>query len=399
MAASVAQRRVEWNLRGIGIVALAHATNDFYAATVPLLIFYDVSRWGLSPWYQGALAFVWYLTSSIVQPLFGFWSDRHGRWWFLPAGVLLTTLGVCALGVAPAIPLLCVAIVCGGLGSAIFHPEAGRYTAMLSGTRKAGGISVFQFGGTFGFAFGPALIGTLLARGGGAGSLALSIVGLAVTAGLFATMRGVAGTADERHAKMEKPPDAIATGRHRSAVTILVASMSLRFLVAVGFMTYLPNVLVAHGASLVEVGWIVTAYLAVQALGQFAGGFLSDRMGPVNVSVASMLLSVPFFFGFTMLPPAQPLGIVLLLAAGFMISLPMSAAVVLAQAMLPRNLGMALGLMNGVAFGAGSALVTIVGVLVARSGPGPALAQVSFIPIAAAAALLFLRRNVAGKTG
>ena len=192
MAASVAQRRVDWNLRGIGIVAFAHGTNDFYASTVPLLIFFEISRWGLSPWYQGALAFIWYLTSSIVQPFFGYWSDRHGRWWFLPTGVLLTTIGVATMGVAPALPALCLAIVCGGLGSAIFHPEAGRYTAMLSGTRKAGGISVFQFGGSFGFAFGPAVIGTLLARSGGGGSLVLSIAGFAATIGLFAAMRGVA---------------------------------------------------------------------------------------------------------------------------------------------------------------------------------------------------------------
>jgi hypothetical protein len=65
--------------------------------------------------------------------------------------------------------------------------------------------------------------------------------------------------------------------------------------------------------------------------------------------------------------------------------------VALVQAMLPRNLGMALGLMNGVAFGAGSAAVALAGIWVARIGPAATLSAVSWAPLLAAAAFFAVR--------
>jgi hypothetical protein len=62
--------------------------------------------------------------------------------------------------------------------------------------------------------------------------------------------------------------------------------------------------------------------------------------------------------------------------------------------MLPRNLGMALGLMNGVAFGAGSALVTAVGFGVARIGAAGALLEVSALPLVCAAAFWLAGRRL-----
>jgi FSR family fosmidomycin resistance protein-like MFS transporter len=67
---------------------------------------------------------------------------------------------------------------------------------------------------------------------------------------------------------------------------------------------------------------------------------------------------------------------------------------VIVQSLLPRNLGMALGLINGVAFGVGSVLVTVVGVLVTRCGPQTALVEVSLMPLLGAAAYLVFAKRV-----
>ncbi len=73
-----------WDLRGVSLMAFAHGASDLYSGILPFVIFFDVSRAGLPAWCQGALAFAWYLTSSIAQPLVGAYSDRRGRWWFCP---------------------------------------------------------------------------------------------------------------------------------------------------------------------------------------------------------------------------------------------------------------------------------------------------------------------------
>ena len=374
-----AAARKQWNLRGLSVLSFAHGANDLFSGMVPLLIFTVVSAHGLSPVYQGFIGFLWYLTSSIVQPLFGLYSDARGRWWFLPAGVLLGVLGVSFAGLAPNVALLGLMIVIGGIGSAVMHPEAGKYSAMLSGSRKGGGISIFQIGGALGFALGPVVISRLIDAFGARGSLVMIGPGVLAAAFLFATMRRVDFAAARHHGTDGNAQSAPKAAVDRPGVSLLVISTAFRYLVTAAFMTYLPNLIAVRGGSIVLAGEIVTAFLGVGAIGLFAGGYLGDRFGAVRVSIVSLLLAVPCLYGFFMQNNA--LGMASLLLASILLNIQSAPGVVIVQRMLPRNLGMALGLMNGVAFGIGSALVAIVGFLVASGGPQSALEFVSALPV------------------
>jgi FSR family fosmidomycin resistance protein-like MFS transporter len=374
-------QRARWNLRGLSVVAFAHGLSDFYSGIVPFVIFYVVTREHLSPAYQGALGFVWYLTSSIVQPLFGAYSDRRGRWWFLPSAVLLTVVAVSAAGTVHSLWALALCIVVGGLGSAVMHPEAGKYSAMLSGRRKAGGISIFQIGGQIGYAAGPAVVAVLLARYGGAGTLLLIVPGVLATAALFAVMRRLDRSAARTHARTESVA-AAAAAPDRMGVTLLVTSTGLRYFTNAAFMTFLPNVLVARGASLPVAGQVVSAFLLISALGLLMGGYLADRWGAVRVSIVSLCAAAPCFLGFFAFGGLW--SIALLLCAAVLLAVQNAPGVALVQSMLPRNLGMALGLMNGVAFGVGSALVATIGLAVARVGAPATLQVVGLVPVLAA---------------
>jgi MFS transporter, FSR family, fosmidomycin resistance protein len=384
-----------WNLAGISVVSFAHGASDFYSGIVPLVIFYDVSRAGLPPWYQGALAFAWYLTSSIVQPIFGAYGDRRGRWWFLPASVALTVVAVSIAGATASLPLLAVCIVVGGLGSAIMHPEAGRYTAMLGGTRHTSAISIFQIGGQVGYGLGPAVIGLLLGAYGPRGSFLLLVPGVLAVGTILVLMRGVDGTARSMHAERTPAKRSGSSRVDRFGVALLIASTALRYLVAASFAYYLPNLLTARGFSLAESGTIVTGFLVFAAIGLFAGGALADRFGPVSVSVASLCGAVPFLA--LSLTGSGWVSVAALFCGSILISVQNAPGVALAQVMLPRNLGMALGLMNGVAFGLGSAAVAGVGFLVARAGPTAALLDVSVMPLLSAAAYLLVARRIAAQ--
>ena len=370
-----------WNLRGLSVIAFAHGASDFYSGAVPFLIFFVITRHGLSPIYQGLLGFLWYVTSSIVQPLFGYYTDRYGRWWFLPLGVAATVAAVSFAGTTNSLWVLAASIIIGGIGSAILHPEAGKYSAMLSGARKAGGISIFQIGGQVGFALGPICIATLVARYGGHGSLYLGIPGLLAVIALLVVMPRVHRSASLQHAQ-ERAVSAASTAVDKYGVGLLVTATALRQLLAQSFTTFLPNLLTARGASLIEAGTIITGVLLVGGIGLLLGGYISDRFGSLTVSIAGLVAAVPFLFGFFLFPGAT--GLVMLLCANVLLAVQSAPGTSLVQAMLPRNLGMALGLVNGVAFGAGSAFVTAVGLGVARFGPVAALQAVSLLPLAGA---------------
>jgi FSR family fosmidomycin resistance protein-like MFS transporter len=380
-----------WNLRGLSVISFAHGVSDFYSGIVPFAIFLVLSHERVSPGFQGAFVFLWYLTSSIVQPLFGAYTDRFGKWWFLPSAVALTTVSICIAAGTTSLPLLAACIVVGGFGSAIMHPEAGKYSAMLSGDRRAGGISIFQIGGQVGYSLGPAAIALAYARFGSAGSALLFVPGAVAVAALFLLMRRVDRSAVDAHAGARAAAPARPGAVDRSSIALLVGSTSLRYFVAAAFMTYLPNLLVSRGASIPEAGQVVTAFLLVSAIGLFAGGSLSDRFGAVRVSIAALVAAVPFFLGFFWL--GGPLSLVALLLASALLAVQNAPGVALVQSMLPENLGTALGLMNGVAFGAGSALVAGLGIAVARAGAAPALESVSVVPVLAALAYLGVRKT------
>ena len=365
-------------------MGFAHGASDFYSGMVPLLIFAIVTAHRLSPFYQGAIGFLWYFTSSIVQPLFGAYSDRAGRWWFLPASVAVTVTAVSLIGIAPGIAVVAALVAVGGLGSAVMHPEAGKYAALLSGDRKSGGISIFQIGGAIGYSFGPIAIAALLARDGTQGSLWMLVPGAVAVAISFALMQNLAAhaqrAAQEHRASLRSREEKV----DKTGVGLLVAGTALKYLVGASFMTFLPNLIVARGGSITEAGAIVTTFLAVGVIGLYAGGWLGDRFGALPIAVGSLALSAPVLYAFFVLGGIA--GLAALLLANVLLNIQSAPSVAIVQRMLPRNLGMALGLMNGVAFGVGSALVTAVGFGVARIGASQALLDLSALPLACAAA-------------
>jgi FSR family fosmidomycin resistance protein-like MFS transporter len=378
----------QWSLRGLSVIAFAHGVSDFYSGTAPFTIFLVLSSQHISPVYQGVLVFVWYLTSSIVQPFFGAYTDRHGRWWFLPAALTLTMTALSIAGTLSSIWLLTLCLVVGGIGSAVLHPEAGKYSAMLSGARRASGISIFQIGGQLGYALGPVAIALLYANLGSRGSLLMAVPGILAIGSLFALMRHVDRKAEEIHGSSQAhsashgPVDRVGVG-------LIMTSTALRHFTSGAFIAFLPNLLVGRGFSIPVAGEVVTAFLLISSVGLYAGGTLSDRYGPVRISIAALCGSVPFLLGFFVLP--IPLGILALLTGSALLAVQNAPGVSMVQAMLPKNLGMALGLMNGVSFGVGSALVAGIGIVVTQFGAASALEAASLSPLIAALSYVIVR--------
>ena len=392
LAETLPQRKaVDWHLRGLLAVAFGHGVNDFFSGTVALTIFFVIAGAHLSPWYQGAIGFVWYLMSSVVQPLFGAFTDKHGRWWFMPTAVLTVVLSLSFATLSPSISVLVLLIVVGGIGSAVMHPEAGKYAALLSGERRSQGISIFQMGGSIGFALGPVAIAYLIAHYDRFGSLVMLIPGLAGAAIVYVAIKQADGFASAAKAQRTHRQGKAARVDH-FGIALVVASTTVRFMTTVSFMTYLPNLLTGRGDSLVVAGQVVTLFLLLANIGMWLGGYLGDRLGPVVASVTGLVLAVPCLIGFFVLPP--PFAIPALMLANVLLAVQNAPGVVIVQSMLPKNLGMALGLINGVAFGAGSLLVTVVGVFITQFGVEATLRGVSYMPLVAAAAFIIISRRL-----
>jgi FSR family fosmidomycin resistance protein-like MFS transporter len=378
--------RVRPNIRLIGLLALGHLVIDVNQGALSAVLPFVKTAHGLSYAQVGTLVFMSMVTSSIVQPVFGYFADRTARRWLLPAAVLLSGTGIALTGVATGYQGLLALIVVMGLGVAAYHPEGYRTATGVAGDRKATALSWFSLGGNIGYAAGPliaALLITTLGLGGTLGMLVPSaIMAPALTTMLpamsRAATRGGAGAPAARGVSMPK------------AMTLLVGIGSLRSWSSLGFATFVPFYYVDHlKADPGMIGAVLFVFLGSGALGTVLAGPLADRWGARAFVRWAFLAVIPFGALFLLVDGAL-LRLVMLGAFGALLTSTFSVSVVLGQAYLPRNAGMASGLMVGLAMGTGGVAVTVLGWLADRWGVPAALWVSALLPITGFGAAQFL---------
>src|SRR3954469_25089848 len=161
--------------RGMSVVSAGHMFTDVSQGAVPALLPFLKSDMHLSYAAVSALVLAATVSSSVIQPIFGRYSDRRSLPELMPLGVLCGGLGIAAVGIAPSYALVFLAIVVSGIGVAAFHPEGSRYANYLSGSRRASGMSLFSVGGNLGFALGPVMVTPLLLAFGLHGTLFMAV--------------------------------------------------------------------------------------------------------------------------------------------------------------------------------------------------------------------------------
>src|ERR671933_473698 len=102
----------------MALLSSGHMTTDFANGALPALLPFLKDRFSLSYTLVGALVLASQASSSLIQPLFGLWSDHRGAMWLLPGGVALAGVGIALVatislraGLLLAVPALAVAAV------------------------------------------------------------------------------------------------------------------------------------------------------------------------------------------------------------------------------------------------------------------------------------------------
>ena len=77
-----------------GALSGGHFAVDFASGSVPALIPFLTDKFDLNYALAATLLLVATVSSSVVQPIFGLWSDRRGALWLIPGGAALAAVGV-----------------------------------------------------------------------------------------------------------------------------------------------------------------------------------------------------------------------------------------------------------------------------------------------------------------
>ena len=374
------------NVRLLTLLALGHLVIDANQGALAAILPHLKSGLGLTYAATGTIVLLANVTSSLIQPIFGYLADQTARRWILPLSVLLASVGIGLLGLAPSYGAVLGLVAVAGFGAASFHPEGYRTATAVAGARKATGVSIFTTGGNIGIAIGPPLVTVLIAGFGLPGTLGMLGPGLAVTLLLLASLPTLAAPAAERAQR------AAAEGARNDlrAMGILIGAVSLRSWAQLGFTTFVPfyYLEVLHGDQRM-VGTLLAVFLGAGVVGTLFAGPIADRIGPRRFLMGVFPLAAPIACAFLLV--GGPVGALIVLAAlGIVLVSAFSVSVVLSQAYMPRNPGMASGLVVGFAIGAGGLGVQVLGAVADHWGLAATLWVSALTPLAGFAVSLFL---------
>jgi MFS transporter, FSR family, fosmidomycin resistance protein len=348
--------RREVDRRAIAALSAGHFATDFSNGALPALLPFLVHRFELSYTEVGALMLVSALASSLIQPLFGLWSDRRGAVWLLPVGVALAGVGMALVAASTSYRACLVFVTISGLGTAAYHPEGSKFTAYVSGTRRASGMSLFSIGGNLGVALGALTTAPLLLGFGRLGGLLLAVPALVVTGLLLATTRYLRGFEPERASARA------AAGEDRpGALALLLGVVALRSVGWFGLLTFVPLWAVSLGQSETYGNNLLSLMLFTGGVGTLAAGPLADRFGRRPVLLASLVATPPLIVLFVAVGGA--LGAVALALVGVCVVGTFGVTGVMSQEYLPSRIGLASGISIGFSIGLGGVAALALGAL------------------------------------
>ena len=373
--------------RAMGVLSSGHLFTDLNQGAVAALLPFLISERGLSLAAAGALVFAATVSSSLVQPLFGIFSDRNPIPALMPLGVLLAGVGMALAGVAPSYPLIFASVVLSGIGVAAFHPEAARFANYVSGARRARGMSFFSVGGNAGFALGPILATPLVLAFGLPGTLFLALPAALMAGVMFAETPRMLRLAPEEAANGTWEVDA---SRERwGPFAVMVAVVAVRSFVYFGLVAFVAAYYErVHGASAALGNVALTMMLAAGAVGTLLMGPLADRFGRKAVLAWSMLALSPLVLGFTLVGPFA--GMALLALVGAATVGTFGVTVVMGQEYLPGRIGLAAGVTMGLSIGLGGVGAPLLGLLADAGGLKTTMLAVAALPVLGLALALTL---------
>jgi len=379
------------NLKVLAILAAGHFVTDINTGALPAFLPFLKEYLNLSYTMTASIILAFNITSSVIQPIFGFFSDRRSAKWLLPAGALVASLGLSLVGLGPSYLWVLLFASLSGLGQASYHPEAFKTVNSLGGDKKATAISLFHLGGNLGFALGPILATTFFAYFGLRGSVGFVIPGILMLI-VFLVIPHWKVSPSSPLAKAKGSLELSQTRKNFFPMVLLISTVVLRSATRLSLLAFVPFyfITILNYDPLVS-GKYLSVFLLAGTVGITLGGPLADRFGYKRTVLTSFGLSPLFLYLFFF--TTGTISLISFAIAGLLIISSNSVTMAMGQSFMPRNVGMASGLILGLAMGIGGIGTTALGWVADHFGIGFTLQATFLLPFVAFLIFSFIPHN------
>lgn len=305
-----AQANTQVERRAFGVASGAHALHDGYTDLIYVMLPIWQAEFGLGYAALGLLRGLFTGTMAGFQIPSGFLAERLGVPMVLAAGTGLAGAGFCLAGFSAGLPLLLVALLIGGLGSSTQHPLASALVARAyQGARSLKALGAYNFAGDIGKMTLPAVASLMLiALPWRPTLMLLGALGFAAAAAVFLlTPRFAVKAMNSETETNENRPVAARRAPDRRGFHILLSIGVLDSAARMAFLTFLPFVLIAKGASLPTVGLALTLVFAGGAAGKLVCAFIGARIGVIATVCLTEAMTVLGIVALLPLPLAAAL--------------------------------------------------------------------------------------------
>ncbi len=299
----------------VAYTSICHALNHIFELTYGVVLIGIAQEFGVGLFLLGVLANITGFAFGIASLPSGFLADRVGERRLLMIFCLSSGVASIVVGLSPNIYVLGVALAILGLALGIYHPVGSAFIARATEHR---GMAFGYIGvsGNLGVALGPILAGIIASTlGWRAPYLIFAIPAFLIAGFLYSFIRTEIPPVPEATTEVN-------TGRTGSRLIILplvlifIASAMNGFVYR-GLITFLPLYLSQrlhftffNLDSMALAGSFTTIALIFGVLGQFLGGYLSDRRRREVLALIVTVASAPL-----LLLMGMSEGLILMLAA------------------------------------------------------------------------------------
>lgn len=374
-------------------VALGHLIIDVMNGQRLVILPFISVLMGLSNSTLGIIGSIYVISAAIMQPVFGWMSDRWGPKWLAAGGVLWMAVFLSLALMLPGWTGIAFLVIA-SLGSGMFHPAGAAQATSIGqaspANRETVTASYFFLFGQLGYFIGPLLGGVLLTHWKLPGILVITTI--AVPLGIYIATSLNGSRLGRAPARVQAA--GIEKGKHLGVlgiIALLIVTTSQAWSQQ-NISTFLPKYLSDLGKPASYYGLMASIYMLGSAIGNITAGYLAEKVGKrwiVLISLgfagAPIALFVPFiqtgwltFF---------------VLMAGFFLGAAYTVIVVLGQKLIPGGMGLASGLILGFVFSSGAIGVAFTGGLADRWGFDKVFFMTAGIAVIGAVTSLLLARD------
>lgn len=342
-------------------LSLGHFAVDLYAAILVPLYPILTTKLGMNLAIISSYIALGHLTSSLMQPVFGFLADKIKHRIFMVWGLVLSSIFIplTTKATTPKIFLLCLLI--GMLGNAFFHPQV---SALIKQFNKDNpnliqAMGVFLGLGTIGYAIGPYLATISVKSFGLDNFIYLSIFGIISAIFMYFFVPKI--PSKEFYLQENFFTIIKEIFKNKACMFLLMVSV-IKSAVSISFGTYIPFLLQNKGLTISQIGLIVTLFFISGGAATIFSSKIEKKLGANGVVVLSFLTILPLTLAFLFLLDKLPLiAIIIFILTGFFILLSVGVVVVQAQNKMPKYTGVISGVMQGFSWGLGAMFLAPMG--------------------------------------